>query len=669
MKKINLSSIKYKIIFYFSILLAIGCISFGATSYFISSRALNNTVNLILPQLSNQTSKLVDQKIKTKLKNLETLANIPLIKNEKASITEKMNLLKEEAKINNDLRIGIVDINGNVIYTDGNKINIGEKENIVKALKGEENVTDPLKSEVDGKVEVMCTFPIKSNGKVIGAITSVTDMKEFNKLMEQIKIGNSNSSFIVDKNGVTIADKDMTVVNNQISYMKKAEKDSKFKSVGKAVKKMISKKEGTSEYNYEGVDKVMAFSSIKSTGWVVAAVITKKEVLLQLNVLVKSIIIASIIALIVGVVFTRFISHKMSKGIENGVEYIEKASSGDLRFDISKKHLESKDEIGKMARSINEMKSSVGGMIDSIKDTSKNIENQSDGLYNASNEMTTSCENVTLSIQEVAKGTQNQAQELSQITDILNQFGYSIEEASKSVEDIEEGTKGIKGTADESNEHMNQLIISVKNVKNTFNDLIEKTVAVETNVDKINEITDLINSIAQQTNLLALNAAIEAARAGESGRGFAVVAEEIRKLAEESRNSSENIASIVSNVVTDTGNMSNNTKEVKKTLEKQESMIDITLKSFEKITNAVDDIMPKVKKTTDATLKIDKDKVDIIKKIENISAVSEEVSASSEEISASSEEMTSISMEVEETAKKLNVMTKDMKDKVEIFNV
>lgn len=66
---------------------------------------------------------------------------------------------------------------------------------------------------------------------------------------------------------------------------------------------------------------------------------------------------------------------------------------------------------------------------------------------------------------------------------------------------------------------------------------------------KINEIIDIVNSIAFQTNLLALNAAVEAARAGEHGRGFAVVAGEVRNLAKRSAEASADVQKLVNDTV------------------------------------------------------------------------------------------------------------------------
>ena len=69
---------------------------------------------------------------------------------------------------------------------------------------------------------------------------------------------------------------------------------------------------------------------------------------------------------------------------------------------------------------------------------------------------------------------------------------------------------------------------------------------------EIEQIVQLITSIASQTNLLALNATIEAARAGEAGRGFAVVAGEVKALANQTRQATENVARQITGIQAET---------------------------------------------------------------------------------------------------------------------
>jgi len=70
---------------------------------------------------------------------------------------------------------------------------------------------------------------------------------------------------------------------------------------------------------------------------------------------------------------------------------------------------------------------------------------------------------------------------------------------------------------------------------------------------EINNIVEVISTIAHQTNRLALDAAIQAAMAGENGKGFGAVAADIRRLAERAKDQAGMIARIVRSVREDIG--------------------------------------------------------------------------------------------------------------------
>ena len=138
-----------------------------------------------------------------------------------------------------------------------------------------------------------------------------------------------------------------------------------------------------------------------------------------------------------------------------------------------------------------------------------------------------------------------QFQEVEMVAAAVTEMSQTIEGISHSAVAAQQVTHEADERAQQGQRLVSSAAAQIGELSHGIRDANVVMSQLRQDAERINEVLEVIRSIAQQTNLLALNAAIEAARAGEQGRGFAVVADEVRTLAGRTQASTENIQQLI----------------------------------------------------------------------------------------------------------------------------
>ncbi|PAD69010.1 methyl-accepting chemotaxis protein [Bacillus sp. 7586-K] len=385
---------------------------------------------------------------------------------------------------------------------------------------------------------------------------------------------------------------------------------------------------------------------------------SEKEIVIFVTVII---LVALILLVILSVVIARMIVRpiKEVKGL------LTEAENGDFTV---KGSYQSKDEIGELTTSFNNMTNTLQSVFTTVQDSSQQVASASEQLSASAEQNSKASEHITLTVQELASGSDKQVDKVEDsskvITEITNHTKTIADHTEKITKDVLhasemslEGNQAIKKV----NEQMNSIYENVNSLSEAIKGLNDRS-------NEIGQITNVITGISAQTNLLALNAAIEAARAGEHGKGFAVVADEVRKLAEESTSSTEKIAQLIQLIQSDTDKTIQTMKKAAEEVYSGLNVVHVAGDSFQKIELAVNGVVSQIEDISESLKKLANGTDIVNESIQNVSDVAKEsamitqnISAATEEQLASMEEISSSSQSLARLADDLQIVIKQFK--------
>ncbi|HHV30564.1 methyl-accepting chemotaxis protein [Acetivibrio mesophilus] len=344
------------------------------------------------------------------------------------------------------------------------------------------------------------------------------------------------------------------------------------------------------------------------------------------------------------------VSRGIVRSIKKLCEFVDKISNGDFTSTVE---IDSKDEIGFLGQKILEMSANLSHLIIKIDETSNLLSASSTQLAKSTNMNYKLNKEISLAIEQITQGVTQQAMDINEGVQEVNDLADIIEKVIASTNILEEE---ITNTEELKNIGMETIdSLSKKTKKNTeFSSKISETLLnSQRGVEQIGKVSETISHISSQTNLLSLNAAIEAARAGEAGKGFAVVAEEVRKLAEQSSKSVNEINKIIRDIQLNSNNMEEMIIEINDILEDQTNSMAQTNKIFNEIAKAIQNTKLRVEDVFSLGSNMEVKKNKIVEMINDLSAIMEETASSTQEVSASVDEYSKMIEELNVTSSEM----------------
>ena len=338
-------------------------------------------------------------------------------------------------------------------------------------------------------------------------------------------------------------------------------------------------------------------------------------------------VLALLVSALVGVRITKDIK------LVNG--NLRQASMGDLRFTVNPSLMKRADEIGTMARSLDNVLSSLTDMLGNVIHTGKSLDQSSERFSRKFEHITDGIRDTNQAIDDLAQGATNQANDTETVNGKIVELDRVIETEKNDIQKLGEAVSAMTEHSEGASESIGELDVITNTTIEAIHIVSEQISQNNDAAANINKAIELIKALAKQTNLLSLNASIEAARAGESGRGFSVVAEEIRKLSEESSDNALEIERIVKELINNVESSVSKMNEVMLNVQKQQECLDETRTAFQLLTDEVSLVKGVTDEIGEQTKILSSLKEIVTDSVNSLASVVEENAASTQETSAS----------------------------------
>lgn len=361
---------------------------------------------------------------------------------------------------------------------------------------------------------------------------------------------------------------------------------------------------------------------------------TGKDIQKTFRSMIINLVVLSVVILIAAIVLAILVGNRIALPIVAMERDLGQIANGDLRFKVNTKYIKRKDEIGKMAVSMETVRASLSTLVGGISSLAQKLQADSQSFSDHFENVAQNIGSVNRAVGEIAEGATSQASDTELVSNKVKDLEHVIDMEKDAVSRLETAITSMMDYSDNAVKNIELLSSISEKTNHAVTFVNEQTQKTNESVGNIQQAIAVITSIAEQTSLLSLNASIEAARAGEQGKGFAVVAEEIRKLADESNKSASEIGEVVSLLISNSDLSVDRMQDVSSNVQEQMNRLKETKTSFESLYEEIKSVEEVSGNIDVQTSKLEDLKKAVSDSVSSLASVIEQSAAGAQETSA-----------------------------------